>query len=242
MKNLPTPSVAVARALALLALLVGPALRAAEDHAPAGAPAAHAAADSTEPERPTPDAALQRLLDGNARFAAGHAEHPNQSVARRIEVVKAQTPFAAVITCSDSRVAPELYCDQGIGDLFVVRDAGNVLDDHVIGSVEYAVEHLHVSVIIVIGHEKCGAVSAAVAGGHADSHIASIIESLRPAVQESRNLAGDKVENAVRTNARRGAMALKGGSPIIINAMRAGEVKVFAGRYDLTSGRLELLP
>ena len=225
------------RAIAVLTLVTGTATR-ANDHAAAPAPTA----DPTVVEHLTPDAALQRLLAGNSRYAAGRAEHPNQTVARRLEVAKGQTPFAAIVTCSDSRSAPEFYCDQGIGDLFVVRNAGNILDDHVIGSLEYAVEHLHVSVIVVIGHEKCGAVSAAVAGGHAEGHIASIVEAIQPAVRETRNQAGDKIDNAIRGNARRGAMALTSASPIIAAAIRTGEVKVFAGRYDLTSGRLELLP
>ena len=191
---------------------------------------------------PTPDQALAKLVEGNARFVSGTTTHPNQTAERRAALASGQAPFAIVLTCSDSRVAPEIYFDQGLGDLFVVRDAGNILNDHVIGSLEYAVEHLHVSVIVVIGHEKCGAVSAAVAGGHADGRIATIVEAIRPAVVETRNQAGDKVDNAIRGNARRAAVALGATSPIIATAIRGGEVKVFAGRYDLTSGRVELLP
>ena len=214
-------------------------------HAPAAhtapkpvTPAAHAGVSALTPT----DAALQRLLDGNARYAAGHATYPNQTVARRVEVARGQAPFAAIVTCSDSRVPPELFLDQGLGDLFVVRDAGIVLTDHVIGSLEDAVEHLHVSVILVIGHEKCGAVSAAVAGGHAEGRIGSIIDSIRPAVKETRNQAGDKVDNAIRANARRGAVALAGTAPILSHAVHTGEIKIFAARYDLASGRVELLP
>ena len=205
-----------------------------------GASAGHSAPAGEE--HPTPEVALQRLLDGNARYASGHAVHPNQTVARRVEVARGQTPFAAIVTCSDSRVAPEFYLDQGIGDLFVVRDAGNVINDHVIGSLEYAVEHLHVSLILVIGHEKCGAVSAAVAGGRPEGRIASIVDSIRPAVQETRHQAGDKVDNAIRTHARRGAVALASYGPILAPAVRSGEVKIFAARYDLASGRIELIP
>jgi carbonic anhydrase len=216
--------------------------------APAPAPAhpapAHAAPTHTAPshERPSPEAALQRLLDGNARYVAGHAEHPNQSVARRVEVASGQTPFAVILTCSDSRVSPEFYFDQGLGDLFVVRDAGNTLNDHVIGSIEYAVEHLHASVVLVVGHEKCGAVSAAIAGGRAEGRIGTIIEAIRPAVKETRNQAGDKTDNAVRGNARRVAQTLTVADPIISHAVRTGEIKIFAARYDLASGRVELLP
>lgn len=190
----------------------------------------------------SPEAALQRLLDGNARYVAGHAEHPNQSVARRVEVVAGQEPFAVIVTCSDSRVAPELYFDQGIGDLFVVRDAGNILNDHVIGSIEYAVEHLHASIILVVGHEKCGAVAAAIAGGRAEGRIGTIIEAIRPAVKETRNQAGDKTDNAIRGNARRVAKTLAVTAPILSHAVQTGEIKIFAARYDLSSGRVELLP
>lgn len=190
----------------------------------------------------SPEAALQRLIDGNARYVAGHAVHPNQSVARRVEVVAGQEPFAVIVTCSDSRVAPELYFDQGIGDLFVVRDAGNVLNDHVIGSIEYAVEHLHASIILVVGHEKCGAVAAAIAGGRAEGRIGTIIEAIRPAVKETRNQAGDKTDNAIRGNARRVAKTLAVTAPILSHAVQTGEIKIFAARYDLSSGRVELLP
>ena len=203
---------------------------------------ADAHAKPTATARPTPDQALQRLVDGNARFVAGHPEHPNQSVARRVEVAGGQTPFAVVVTCSDSRVSPELYFDQGLGDLFVVRDAGHTLNDHVIGSIEYAIEHLKASIVIVVGHEKCGAVAAAVAGGRADGRIATIVEAIRPAVQETRNQAGDKTDNAIRGNSRRVAKSLAVTAPILSHAVQSGEIKVFAARYDLASGRVELLP
>jgi carbonic anhydrase len=209
--------------------------------APPRSPAPHSA-HPISTERPSPEAALQRLLDGNARYVAGHAEHPNQSVARRVEVASGQSPFAVIVTCSDSRVAPEFYFDQGLGDLFVVRDAGNTLNDHVIGSIEYAVEHLHASIVLVVGHEKCGAVSAAIAGGRAEGRIGTIIEAIRPAVKETRNQSGDKTDNAIRGNARRGAQTLAVTDPIISHAVKTGEIKIFAARYDLASGRVELLP
>ena len=204
------------------------------------APAGHAAPAGRE--RPTPEVALQRLIDGNARFVAGHPAHPNQSVARRVEVAAGQAPFAVVLTCSDSRVSPEFYFDQGLGDLFVVRGAGNTLNDHVIGSIEYAVEHLQASVIVVVGHEKCGAVAAAVAGGRAEGRIGTILAAIMPAVRESRNQAGDKTDNAARSNARLVVKTLPVTSPLIASAVQSGQIKIFAARYDLASGRVELLP
>ena len=189
-----------------------------------------------------PEDALARLLEGNQRFVAGTATHPNQSAERRTAIAGGQQPFAIVLTCADSRVAPELYFDQGLGDLFVLRNAGNVLDDHIIGSIEYAVEHLHASLLIVVGHAQCGAVSAAVAGGHAPGHIHSLVESIEPALAVALKQEGDKVDNTVRAHARRVADILARVEPILGEAVKAGHLKVVAGRYDLATGRVEILP
>ncbi|WP_414660367.1 carbonic anhydrase [Horticoccus sp. 23ND18S-11] len=186
------------------------------------------------------DAALQLLMAGNARFAAGGLLHPDQSVSRRTDLAKGQKPFAIILTCADSRVAPEIYFDQGLGDIFVLRNAGNILNDHTIGSIEYAVEHLGAGLIMVIGHSKCGAVSAAAAGGHAPGHIQSIVESIVPAVKASEEESGDKVENAVRANARMVAAALRSSDPILSEAAKHGHIKVVAARYDLSSGKVEV--
>ena len=190
----------------------------------------------------SPDEALARLKEGNSRFVSGLVTHPDQSAERRVAQSNGQTPFAIVLTCADSRVSPEIFFDQGIGDLFVIRNAGNVLDDHVIGSMEYAVEHLHVPLIVVVGHAKCGAVAATVAGGHAPGHIASIVESIEPALEEARNQEGDKVDNTVKANARRVASILNRVEPIIGEAVKSGKVKVVAVRYDVTTGQVEILP
>ena len=184
---------------------------------------------------------LEILLAGNARFAAGRPRHPDQSEARRKEIAGTQEPFAIVLTCADSRVSPEIYFDQGLGDLFVIRNAGNVLGDEVLGSMEYAVGHLHVPLILVVGHERCGAVSAAVAGGHAEGHVSAIVEAIAPAVAASRGKDGDPVDNAVMAHAQLTAAALRASGPILSEAVKAGQVKVVAARYDLDSGRVTLL-
>lgn len=185
--------------------------------------------------------ALSLLLAGNARFVSGKPVHPDQSIGHRAELAQGQKPFAIVLTCADSRVAPELYFDQGLGDIFVLRNAGNVLDDHMVGSMEYAVEHLGVGLILVIGHSKCGAVSAAVAGGHAPGHIPSIVESIAPAVEIARGLPGDLAANSVAANARLVADNLRKCDPILGAAVREGHLAVVAARYDLATGRVELL-
>ena len=190
----------------------------------------------------SPDAALARLVEGNKRFVAGNVTHPDQSVDRRTEVAKGQHPYAIILTCADSRLSPEILFDEGIGDLFVIRNAGNLLDDHVLGSIEYAVEHLHATLVVVLGHTKCGAVSAAVAGGEAPGHIKSIVDSLEPAVAMAKKKPGDAVDNAVRIAARLSAAALAQAEPIIAEAAKAGKIKIAAARYDITTGQVEFLP
>ncbi|HSY19850.1 MAG TPA: carbonic anhydrase [Candidatus Acidoferrales bacterium] len=204
--------------------------------APAPAVAAPAAAVKLTGEQ-----ALQRLLEGNARFVAGQSIHPDQTIERRQALAGGQNPFAIVLTCSDSRVSPELFFDQGLGDLFVIRNAGNVLDDHVIGSMEYAVDHLHVPLIIVVGHEKCGAVSAAVAGGEVPGHIHSITDDLAPVLEQVKNLPGDKVDNAVRANAQRSAEILSHVEPFLKEAAANKNLTIVAARYDLATGKIEIL-
>jgi len=189
----------------------------------------------------TGEQALQRLMDGNARYVAGLSSHPDQTNERRLALAGGQSPFAIVLTCSDSRVSPELFFDQGLGDLFVIRNAGNVLDDHVIGSMEYAVEHLHAPLIIVVGHGKCGAVTAAAAGGEISGHLHSVTDDIAPAVEQSKNLPGDKVDNAVRANALRAAEILTHVEPVLKEAASRTNFLIVAGRYDLTTGKIEIL-
>jgi len=189
-----------------------------------------------------PDDSLVRLVEGNKRFVTGSTTHPDQSTERRAQLAEGQHPFAIVLACADSRLSPELIFDEGLGDLFVIRNAGNLLDDHVIASIEYAVEHLHVPLIVVLGHTKCGAVTAAVAGGELPGHLPSIAESLAPAVTMAKKKPGDAVDNAVRISARLSTAALAGMEPIIGEAVKAGKVKVVAARYDIATGQVDILP
>jgi carbonic anhydrase len=200
-----------------------------------------ARASSTEADKISPDVALEKLVRGNRDFVAGTPRHPDQEVTRRAALAKGQHPFAIVLTCADSRVSPEIYFDQGLGDLFVLRNAGNILDEHIIGSIEYAVEHLGSRLLIVVGHSQCGAVAAAVAGGHAPGHIQSIVDAIEPAVLAVAHEAGDKIDNVVRTNARFVAFRLAKTGPILAKAVSSGELRVVAARYDLETGKIELL-
>jgi len=188
-----------------------------------------------------PDKALTLLMQGNKRYVVHKEKHPDLSIAHRKALAAGQHPFAIILGCSDSRVPPELVFDQGLGDLFVVRDAGNVVDDEVLGSIEYAVEHLGTHLVMVLGHEKCGAVSAAVAGGEAPGHIKAVINSILPAVEESKNEPGDKVHNCVVANVRRVARQIRESDPILKEAVEKGRLKVVAADYDVETGKVTLL-
>lgn len=199
-------------------------------------------AGSLAGDAPTAEQSLQRLLDGNKRFAASQMTRTNQTADRRAEIAKGQKPFAIVLSCADSRVAPELVFDQGLGDLFVIRVAGNVVDVATLGSIEYAAEHLGVPLVIVLGHEKCGAVQAAVAGGEAGGHVYAIVQAIEPAVKLARQQGGDLVENAVVANVQRVVKQLELAEPLLTKLRQAGKLKIAGARYDLDTGVVSLVP
>jgi carbonic anhydrase len=190
--------------------------------------------------------AWQRLLDGNARFVSGQPRHPHQDARRRAELAAGQKPFAVVIGCADSRTSPEILFDQGLGDLFVVRLAGNIVDDAALGSVEFAVAQLGARLIVVLGHEKCGAVQATVGVVNGDpvpaGHIGSIVEAIKPAAQAAKGRDGDPVENAVRENVREVVERLKVAAPVLAPLVKAGELKIVGARYDLAAGKVGIVP
>jgi carbonic anhydrase len=184
----------------------------------------------------------KKLLDGNKRYVDANLTHPDQTVQRRIDIAKAQHPFAAIVSCSDSRVPPEIIFDQGLGDLFVIRLAGNILDVAALGSLEYAVEHLGVKYIMVLGHERCGAVEATVKGGEAPGHIGSLVKAIKPAVDKVKNKPGDLVDNAVIANVERVVQKLKSSAPILKELVEKGELTITGARYDLDDGKVKILP
>lgn len=190
-----------------------------------------------------PDAAeaAERLFAGNRRYVAGEANHPNQSGERRVEVADGQAPFAVVLGCSDSRVPPELIFDAGLGDLFVIRVAGNIVDDAVLGSIEYAAVHLGTPLVVALGHASCGAVRAAVSGGDAEGHLPCLISAIRPAVEKAECCSGDRIDHTIRANAKLAAEQMIERSPILAGLVRAGELHIIAAYYDLATGRVEQL-
>ncbi|OGV74720.1 MAG: carbonic anhydrase [Lentisphaerae bacterium RIFOXYB12_FULL_65_16] len=197
---------------------------------------------STEGSATSGNGVQQRLMDGNTRYAGACLSHPNQTEQRRTELAQGQHPFAAIVSCADSRVPPEILFDQGLGDLFVIRLAGNIMDDAALASLEYAVDHLGVRYIMILGHERCGAVEATIQGGETPGHIGSLIKAIQPAVDNAKNQPGDPLDNAVRANVAMVVQQVKSSPPILEELAKKGDLTVLGARYDLDDGRVTILP
>ena len=156
-------------------------------------------------------------------------------------MAKGQHPFAAVLGCSDSRVPPEVVFDEGLGDLFTVRVAGNVATDDVVASLEYAVAHLGPKLIVVLGHERCGAVDATMKGGAPEGHLAALVDRIKPATDAVKGKPGDTLDLAVRQNVANVVKQLRATQPILAKDVASGAVKIVGARYDLDSGLVEIL-
>jgi carbonic anhydrase len=180
----------------------------------------------------TPTQALQRLLDGNKRFAAGKARGPHRSLARVHELAGDQKPFAALLSCADSRVPVELLFDQGFGDLFVVRNAGNVTAPQEFASLEYGAAVLGVKVVLVLGHSSCGAVKAAIAGKPVPGQISVLYQHLRPAV----DAGGGDLAKTIADNVRMQATLLAQSSPVLAELVQQQKLQIAGGVYDLATG------
>jgi len=229
------------------------------------------AADPAHPDQPIvpPTDAISRLKEGNGRFTAGNPQHPHETVddrkymavnsyenagvialgmtseqaaKRRAELAKSQHPFAIVLSCSDSRVPPEIIFDEGLGDLFIVRVAGNVLNDEGLGSIEYGVEVLGARLIVVLGHGSCGAVDAAMktiaAKGKAPGHIQSLVTALKPVVNSTPKA---DLETMIKANVKHVVDALRSSTPILKARVDSGDVQVIGGYYTLDTGAVTFL-
>jgi carbonic anhydrase len=187
-----------------------------------------------------PEEVFAALLAGNQRTQSDETRSPNCSIERRTEIAKGQHPLAVVVTCSDSRVPPERIFDQGYGDLFVVRSAGNVVDDVGLGSIEYAVDHLGARLIFVLGHTKCGAVGAAVQGGPTPGHLPAIMRAIAPAVEKEKDKPGDLAFNAMLGNVRQVVLKIAKSTPQIKDMIEAGTVRIVGGYYDLDTSAVNV--
>ena len=189
---------------------------------------------------------LEAHKAGNQRFMSGHPVHPHETLKRLRDLKKGQDPHTVVVSCSDSRVPPELIFDQGLGDIFSVRTAGNVIGDYELGSIEYAVEHLGCKLVVVLGHEECGALKAYL--GHRDGeissdHIMSIVtyienEEEEQALEMSENMS---LDSAVQANIKHGVKLLQSSEPILRHLAEKGEVKIVGALYNLDNGEITFM-
>jgi len=212
------------------------------------APTSAFAADENPPPKPqnviSPEQALDRLIDGNGRYVNGLAKR-HDFLAEREALVGGQNPYAGILSCADSRIAPELAFDSSRGDLFVVRVAGNFVTADGLASFEFAVDALKTPLLFVLGHEACGAIKAAISSIQdkitLPGHLPSLVAGLAPAVDAAANEPGDPVVNVTRENVRRNVETLKTAGPIISAAVDSGQVKVVGGIYRLATGQVELV-
>jgi carbonic anhydrase len=202
------------------------------------------AVDPVHSDQPSvaPAEAISKLKEGNSRYTSGNLQHPGQTTERRTELAKTQHPFASIVSCSDSRVPPEIVFDQGLGDLFIVRVAGNVINDEGLGSIEYSVDHLGARLILVLGHQRCGAVDAAretiAAKGKAPGHIQSLVTAIKPAVEAT---AKDDLETTIKANVKNVVKALRSSTPILKAEVDSGKIQVIGGYYSLDTGAVTIL-
>jgi len=193
-----------------------------------------------------PDSVISWLKQGNKEFVDGEFNMHGIDSSLRIRISKGQHPKAVILACSDSRVAPELVFDKGLGDLFVIRVAGNISDDAVVGSIEYAVEHLHTSLVVVMGHTNCGAIAAAVAdlqdpANNINNHIRTLTDKIEQAVTVENPDEKDPVKKALLSNISFTISSLEASRPELSKAIKKGDLKIVGAVYDVTTGKVEWL-
>jgi carbonic anhydrase len=210
-------------------------------------PSTGLAGEKPAPKR-DPDAVLARLLEGNMRFVKGETAQPRRKPEDFVRFAEGQAPLAVIVGCADSRVAPELIFDQGLGELFVVRVAGNIISGagaSVKGSIEYAVAELGVQLIVVLGHSQCGAVKAAIK--HIDANdplpgaINDLVGTIKPSVTAAKGKPGDLLDNVIKANVERGVERLRSLEPILAGAVKKGQLKVVGATYELRTGKVTVL-
>ncbi|WP_404790737.1 carbonic anhydrase [Altericista sp. CCNU0014] len=193
------------------------------------------------------DAALKQLMAGNQRYTAGQSISPDRGLERITSLAQSQAPVAVILGCADSRVPPEVIFDQGLGSLFTIRVAGNIVDDANLGSIEYAVESLNVKLVVVLGHERCGAVTAALnaltTGTHLPGHLEALTKAIEPAIVQAQAEQSDNnlLDRAVRANIRSVVRTLSSSQPLLARRVAQKKLKIVGGHYDLDSGAVEMI-
>lgn len=186
--------------------------------------------------------ALAKLIKGNERFIELKEKHPDSDKKRRKEMLKGQHPFVVILSCSDSRIPPELIFDQGLGDIFEIRNAGNVLNEHVIGSIEYAVMHCGVKLIVIMGHQDCGAIAATLSGVSETKYIKALEDSIQPAVDDCKK-KGIEVnsDNVVKTHIMQDINELLTQDTELVKYMKENNVQIVPAYYHIDSGKVDFL-
>lgn len=179
---------------------------------------------------------FNNLLQGNKRFVKNKLQHPHQDTVYVHKLSTSQHPTAVVLTCADSRVTPEILFDQGLGDLFVIRNAGNVVNNDVLGSIEYAIEHLDVRTVIVLGHENCGAVTATVNHLNTHNHIMDLEKAISPAYKMVENKPGDKIHNTVVQNVELSISQIKADKSLLPQQLPMNDLHIYGAVYNLATG------
>ena len=186
--------------------------------------------------------ALAELKEGNRHHVQHRYRHPHETQTRQKSLVSGQHPHAMILSCADSRVPPEIVFDQGLGDLFAIRVAGNITDDAILGSIEYAAEHLHTPLLVVMGHGSCGAVKAATEAGEPAGHLSAVVRPIRPAVEKARGMPGDVLANAVRLNVEMVVAQIRASAPLLSEKVKSGQLRVVGAVYSLDNGEVTWLP
>ena len=186
--------------------------------------------------------ALKKLKQGNERFVKLQSAHPDENLDRRKEMLKGQHPFVVILSCSDSRVPPELIFDQGLGDIFEIRNAGNVLNEHVIGSIEYAVMHCGVKLIVIMGHQDCGAIAATLSGVSETKYIKALEDSIQPAIEKCKK-EGKEInsDNVVKAHVMQDIEELISQDDELVKYMKEHDVKIIPAYYHIDSGKVDFL-
>lgn len=184
---------------------------------------------------------LERLIQGNHRYVTSTTVCHEDWTAKRSATLKNQKPFAVIVACSDSRVPPEIVFDQSLGDLFIVRVAGNIVDDFAIGSIEYGVDILGAQLVLVLGHSNCGAVDAALKGMKFDNHIQEVLNAIQPAIAVTKGQSGDLLEKTIKANVKIVEEKLKNSKPVLAKLLEKGTLRILGAYYDLESGKVEFL-
>jgi carbonic anhydrase len=234
----------IGRRTALKGLGIGGALWLSKTGAVGQQPSAMAASPESLVASVLPtdaDTALQTLMAGNQRFVSQKRTYPHQSLDRIRELANNQKPFAVVLGCADSRVPVEMLFDAGVGDIFDIRVAGNIITPAVLGSLEYAVAMLDTPLVMVLGHERCGAVTAAVKGGELPGSIGTLVAAIEPALEPGVTFSNAVVERAVVKNVKYQMDAMQRNSPLIREKVLKQQVQIVGGRYDLDTGEVTLV-